>query len=116
MSAVRPDPTILLLGAVLPIVCVAFLILLLKVKGLLFFDLGRSQGGRPRLLVAPMLILLALAMGSNAFFHRQTLESGAWVVLGVAVIGLALTKSSREAKAAFEQRIQADLAKKETSR
>lgn len=108
MSAVRPDPTILLVGTVLPIVGAAFVVLLLKAKGLLFFDFDREERKRPRLLAAPILIVLTLAMASNAFFHKEHVVGGAWVVLCVAVIALSLTKSSREAKAALLRRMQSE--------
>lgn len=116
MSAVRPDPTILLLGAVLPIVGTAFIILLLKVKGFLFFDLGREDRKRPRLLAAPILVILTLAMSANTFFQKEPIAGGAWLVLCVAVIALSLTKSSREAKAELLKRMQAELAKQEAPR
>jgi len=116
VSAARPDPTILLLSVALPIVGTAFVILLLKVKGFLFFDFGREDRKRPRLLAAPLLVVLTLAMGANAFFHKEAIAGGAWIVLCVAVIALSLTKSSREAKAEFLKRMHAELAKQEASR
>jgi hypothetical protein len=113
VSAVRPDPTILLLATVFPIVCTVVVVFAAKAKGFLFLDLGRREGKRPRNLAVPMLTVLALTMGSNALFHGERVVGGAWFVLGVAVIALSLTKSSREAKAEFLRRMQAELAKQE---
>ncbi len=115
MSAVRPD-LIILLATIFPIVCLAFIIALLKIKGFLFFDFGREERKRPRLLAAPILIVLTLTMGSNAFFHKEHVAGAAWFVLCAAVIVLSLTKSSQEAKAKILQRMQADQAERENPR
>lgn len=115
MSPAHPDPIILLLGAVLPIASAAFVILLLKIKGFLFFDFDREERKRPRLLVAPILVVTTLAMGSNALFHKEHAAGVAWLVLCAAVIALPFTKSSQEAKAKIVQRMQAEQVKKEAS-
>lgn len=116
MSAVRPDPTIVLFSAVFPIVCAAVVIFAAKTRGVLFLDLGRREGKRPRNLTVPILMAFALAMATNAIFHGEVVVGGAWIVLCVIVVVLSLTKSSREARAEFLRETRSELAKKETLR
>ena len=101
MSAVRPDPAVVLFSAVFPIVCTAVVIFAAKARGILFLDLGRREGKRPRNFTVPMLIAFGVAMVINAFFHGEVMVGSAWIVLCGAVIALSLTKSSREARAEF---------------